>query len=116
GGGGTPMETTLRLDILPQPDETTCGPTCLHALYRYYGLDDDLPTLINEIQRLKNGGTLGVLLANHALGRGLAATIYTYNLKVFDPTWFSSPTVDLRAKLVAQGEFKESKRLQVATT
>ena len=28
------METRLSLDILPQPDELTCGPTCLHAAVR----------------------------------------------------------------------------------
>ena len=30
------METKLFLDIRPQPDQTTCGPTCLHAVYRYF--------------------------------------------------------------------------------
>lgn len=110
-----PMETTLRLDILPQPDETTCGPTCLHAVYRYFGLETDLGELIGQIKRLQNGGTLGVLLANHALERGFAATIYTYNLKVFDPTWFSTPGIDLAKKLRAQARVKESKRLKTAT-
>ena len=27
----------LPVEILPQPDETTCGPTCLHAVFRYFG-------------------------------------------------------------------------------
>src|SRR5262245_26599770 len=27
----------LDFDIKAQPDEVTCGPTCLHALYQYYG-------------------------------------------------------------------------------
>src|SRR5262249_1472255 len=31
----------LQLDILPQPDDFTCGPTCLHAIYRYLG--DEVP-------------------------------------------------------------------------
>ncbi len=33
------LRPTLRLllTMLPQPDETTCGPTCLHAIYRYWG-------------------------------------------------------------------------------
>ncbi len=109
------METTLRLDILPQPDETTCGPTCLHAVYRYYGLEGGLMELIGQIERLENGGTLGVLLANHALKRGLRATIHTYNLRLFDPTWFSTPGVDLAKKLRAQARVKESKRLRLST-
>ena len=35
---GTPPST---IDILPQPDDVTCGPTCLNAVYRFWG--DDLP-------------------------------------------------------------------------
>jgi len=31
------MEKRLQFEILPQPDDTACGPTCLHALYAYYG-------------------------------------------------------------------------------
>lgn len=31
------MITFLSFDIRRQPDATTCGPTCLHALYRHYG-------------------------------------------------------------------------------
>ena len=34
-------ELVLGFDIQAQPDEVTCGPTCLHALYNYYG--DDVP-------------------------------------------------------------------------
>ena len=35
------MPDRVSLDILPQPDDTTCGPTSLHAVYRFWG--DDLP-------------------------------------------------------------------------
>ncbi len=30
-------ELVLGFDIQAQPDEVTCGPTCLQALYQYYG-------------------------------------------------------------------------------
>lgn len=82
------METRLHLDILPQPNNSTCGPTCLHAVYRHW--DDELPLarVIREIPELEEGGTLAVLLGSHALARGYEATIYTYDLRVFDPTWF----------------------------
>src|SRR5262245_60688167 len=81
----------LQLTMQPQPDDMTCGPTCLHAVYRYF--DDDMPLeqVINEVAMLDEGGTLAVLLGCHALRRGYEASIYTYNLDVFDPTWFSSP-------------------------
>jgi hypothetical protein len=82
------MEALLELDILPQPDEVTCGPTCLHAVYKYFGRDVPLDRVIGEVPQLEEGGTLGVMLGLHALARGFRATIYTYNLQVFDPTWF----------------------------
>ena len=27
----------LDVPILTQPDDSTCGPTCLHAVYAYHG-------------------------------------------------------------------------------
>lgn len=108
------VSTRLTLEILPQPDETTCGPTCLHAVYRYYGDSVGLDRVVKEAGRLKWGGTLAVMLACHALRRGYRATIYTYNLEVFDPTWFgaSDGPVDLPAKLRARRRAKKGKRLK----
>jgi hypothetical protein len=98
----------------PQPDETTCGPACLHAIYNYYGDDVSLDRLVSEVKSLKGGGTLEVFLACHALRRGYSARIYTYNLTVFDPTWFSAGT-DIRERLVAQMEAKDKPKLHTAT-
>ncbi|GIX47255.1 MAG: hypothetical protein KatS3mg131_1466 [Candidatus Tectimicrobiota bacterium] len=107
--------TPLALDILPQPDDTTCGPTCLHAVYRYYGDEVPLAQLIAETPRLPNGGTLAVFLALHALRRGYRATIYTYNVQLFDPTWFRPGGPDLRQRLRAQLAHKRGHTLRVAT-
>ncbi|MBI1913505.1 MAG: hypothetical protein HYS12_01935 [Planctomycetes bacterium] len=109
------METRLEFEILPQPDDMTCGPTCLHALYRYYGDELPLETVIEQVPSLEGGGTLAVLLASHALRRGYDATIYTYNLKVFDPTWFRPDAPPLQERLRAQMAAKESARLHTAT-
>lgn len=109
------METHLSFDILPQPDETTCGPTCLHAVYRFYGVDVPLCEVIAETSRLDDGGTLAVMLACRALDRGFRATIYTYNLQVFDPTWFPANRRQLSQKLNAQRRWKPSERIAVAT-
>lgn len=108
------MATRLQLEILPQPTVTTCGPTCLHAVYRFYGDDVDLATLIDEVPALLGGGTLAVQLGRHALRRGYRAQIHTLNLQVFDPTWFQEPRPDLRAKLIARGQVKDDPRLQYA--
>lgn len=102
------MERKAPLEILPQPDETTCGPTCLHALYNYYNDRIKLGNVIKETTKLEEGGTLAAFLARHALERGYAATIYTYNLRVFDPTWFNGSREDLIAKLEARLEYKRA--------
>ncbi len=79
----------LPLTIQPQPDDTTCGPTCLQAVYAYDGCHIELARVIDEVGKLATGGTLAVLLALHALGRGYQADLYTFNLQVFDPSWFA---------------------------
>ncbi|HMO50215.1 MAG TPA: hypothetical protein PKE26_04845 [Kiritimatiellia bacterium] len=109
------MKTKLKLEIAPQPDNTTCGPTCLHAVYRYYGDGIPLPDVVREVPSLKTGGTLGVMLAGHALRRGYRATIYSYNLKLFDPTWFSLPSEEICRRLKRQARFKKREKLQKAT-
>lgn len=109
------METRLSLDILPQPDEISCGPTCLQAVYRYFGDTFLLPRLIDEIPKLDEGGTLGVWLACHALRRGYAATIYTYKLQLFDPTWFDLPAATICDRLRAQQAVKTDGKLQLAS-
>ncbi len=99
----------LHLEILPQPDDYTCGPTCLHAVYSYWGDDVPLSAVIAEVAKTPSGGTVEVFLANHALARGYRVTLYTYNLRLFDPTWFQ-PGVDIADRLRRQAEFKAPQR------
>jgi hypothetical protein len=94
------------MDMLPQPDDATCGPTCLHAVYRYYGDHLPLSQVISEVVPLRGGGTLATYLAAHALLRGYRATLYTYNVKVFDPTWFAVRGISITDKLNAQLLYK----------
>lgn len=91
----------IPLELPSQPSETSCGPTCLYGIYRYYGMAQPLAQVIREVEATPGGGTLGVLLGNHALQRGFAVRMYTYNLRVFDPTWFPAPPEQLAAKLRA---------------
>lgn len=109
------METRLSLNILSQPDEVTCGPTCLQAIYRYYGEDISLGQVIDEMPMLEEGGTLGVWLACHALKRGYRATIYTFKLQLFDPSWFQPGAADIAARLETQLTYKEDPKLHTAT-
>lgn len=105
---------SLKLTIKAQPDDVTCGPTCLHALYNYYQDPIGLLTVIQEVIQFKTGGTLAVFLGIHALKRGYKATIYTYNLHIFDPTWFS-PEINLAEKLKAQQAAKQDIKTAEAT-
>lgn len=109
------MRRPIDLEILPQPDDSTCGPTCLHAVYRYYGDAIPLEQVIRESPRLEDGGTLGALLGCHALQRGYRVTIYTYNLRMFDPTWFESKETDLVSCLQAQVRAKGGGKFKAAT-
>ncbi len=108
------METRLHLDIQAQPDDASCGPTCLHAVYRYYGDLIDLHQVIEEVDMLDEGGTLAVLLACHALKRGYQAKIYTYNLHVFDPLWFKGDAC-ISERLQKQMKVKKVPKLQFAS-
>jgi hypothetical protein len=57
-----------------------------------------------------------VMLGNHALKRGYKAHIYTYNLNVFDPTWFKESSAQMIGFLQEQMNFKSKRRkLQVAS-
>jgi len=105
----------LDLEILRQPDDATCGPTCLHAVYRYFGDAITLEEVIAGVRTLEGGGTLAVDLANHALRRGYRALLVTYNLTVFDPSWFGPRPPDLAERLRAQARHKEDPKLVEAT-
>lgn len=105
----------MMVDIHPQPDDVTCGPTCLHALYSYYGDNISLEQVIDEVHELPDGGTLAVFLAIHALKRGYQAKIITYNMQIFDPTWFKSKDCMLTEYLDLQKEYKRDEKLHTAT-
>jgi hypothetical protein len=109
------MTHQVELSIQRQPDDTTCGPTCLHAVYGFFGDDISLREVIAETRELRDGGTLAVCLASHALRRGYRARIYTYNVLVFDPSWFAAD-VDLGEKLTQQYLAKGGTRLRQATS
>lgn len=108
------LKRQLKLKVHSQPNDTSCGPTCLHALYRYWNYRISLNQIIDDIKPLPGGGTLAVSLACHAIRRGFEAKIYTYDLDIFDPTWFS-PEIDIGEKLRKQQRIKRYRKLIIAT-
>lgn len=111
-----PTQPGLGLLVDEQLDDETCGAACLHGLYRHYGDRLSLERLTRELKLEDYSGTFDVFLANHALERGYKVTLYTYNLQVFDPTWFGLPNEEIRVRLREQAAVKRNRRrLQVAT-
>lgn len=109
------MSGSLDLEIRPQPDETTCGPTCLHALYRHFGDGLPLEQLIREVPTVPDGGTLGALLGCHALERGYEVAVYTYNLRIFDPSWFAKTPAELIERLERQRAIRREPKLRLSS-
>jgi hypothetical protein len=115
GLAARPAKPGLGFVVEPQPDDVTCGPACLHGIYRFYGDTVSLASVIADTRMLDRGGTLDVFLANHALARGYDVTLFTYNLDLFDPTWFGMPNDEIRVRLKAQAKQKQWRRIQSAT-
>src|SRR5690606_29016650 len=92
----------LRMQRFLQPDDVTCGPTCLRKVYNYYGIDIPVEDVVGEIDRNEDGGTLAVFLGASALNRGMRARIFSYDLRVFDPTWARIPMPELARKVEAR--------------
>jgi hypothetical protein len=101
----------MNVEMMSQPDEITCGPTALHAVYRYFGTDISLEKVIQEVHKFEDGGTLAVWLGCHALSLGYRARLYTCNLQLFDPSWFSTPGINLEEKLCEQMKYKSDEKL-----
>lgn len=105
----------LRVQRFLQPDDVTCGPTCLRKVYDFFGLRVGTDEVLGEIDRNEDGGTLAVFLGISALKRGFAARIYSYDLRIFDPTWYGLPRDQLAEKIHARFPYlPDSKRLGAA--
>lgn len=105
----------LDFEITPQPTEKSCGPACLHALYRYYNDNISLEQVVDEVKKLPEGGTLTVYLGLHAQKRGYDASIYTVDLQVFDPTWFKKDKIDISKRLLEQMKIKKDENILVSS-
>ncbi|MBF0225350.1 MAG: peptidase-C39 like family protein [Desulfobacterales bacterium] len=106
------MKKKLKFGILPQPDDTTCGPTCLHAVYNYFGNKIKLDKVIREVKSFEDGGTLAVFLGIHALSKGYNATIYTFDIHIFDPTWFTMDRKKMISRLAMQMQVKTDAKIK----
>lgn len=104
----------LNVPRFEQPDDVTCGPTCLAKVYQYYGFARPLEAIIAETSRNPDGGTLAVNLGISAMRHGFRPTLYPFGLRVFDPTWRLLAREALIAKLDARAEAVDNRRLRRA--
>jgi hypothetical protein len=104
----------LEVPRFEQPDDVTCGPTCLAKVYQYYGFARPLEAVIAETPRNPDGGTLAVNLGISALRHAFRPTIYPFGLRVFDPTWRRLSRDALIAKLDARVAAVDSRGLERA--
>jgi hypothetical protein len=108
----------MNVVIHTQPNEVTCGPTSLHAVYAYYGDKISLDDVIAETEMVQSGGTIAPLLGVHALQRNYQAVLYIYCMDIFDPSWFSPIKLSndqLIKKLTQQMQHKKGKRFVEAS-
>ncbi len=78
----------LRVQRLTQPDDVTCGPTCLSSVLRFLGHPEaTLDEVIARTPRNADGGTLGPHLGRAALRFGMQARVWSFAVQVFDPSW-----------------------------
>lgn len=112
------VRTPILLDVprFEQPDDVTCGPTCLAKVYQYYGFTRTIDAIVAETPRNPDGGTLAVNLGISAMHHGFRPTIYPFGLRVFDPTWGRLSRAALVDRLRARAEAVESVKLGRAVT
>jgi hypothetical protein len=111
----TPL--VLEVPRYQQPDDVTCGPTCLAQVMRYYGEPLELPEVVVSVRMNapEVGGTLAVYLGIAAVERGYRAALYPLGFNIFDPTWADLAPPALAAKVRARAAATADPRRVVET-
>lgn len=105
----------LKIPLKRQPDDVTCGPTCLQSIYGFFHDGISLESVIEEVSMLEEGGTFASKLGTHALKRGYQAEIWSFNVHIFDPSWFDLESKSMITKLKQQKVAKKNKKLRFAS-
>lgn len=87
------------LKMPPQPDDVSCGPTCLSAVYNFFGMPIPIEQVRKGVTMVPGGGTSAAYLGLDAMARGFATQIHVYDLNLFDPTWSGLDAKDITAKI-----------------
>jgi hypothetical protein len=112
---GARIANQLNVERIIQPDDVTCGPTCLRKVFAYFGDRVTLDDVLGALERNEDGGTLAVFLGIAALKKQYNARIYSYDLRIFDPTWFGLSPEQLTEKIFARFPYlSDEQRLRAA--
>jgi hypothetical protein len=112
---GARIANQLNVQRIIQPDDVTCGPTCLRKVFAYFGDRVPLDDVLGALERNEDGGTLAVFLGIAALKKNYHARIYSYDLRIFDPTWFGLSPEQLTEKIFARFPYlTDEQRLRAA--
>jgi hypothetical protein len=103
-------QPTSTFSISRQKTPTSCGPTCLNAVYAWFERPVAVERLIEEIPSLPDGGTYAVYLGIDALRRGYKALIHSWNLHLLDPSWFPPKKEVLLEKLSSSRAYRKGKK------
>ena len=88
----------------------------MRKVYDFYGRSATLEEIIGALQRNDDGGTLAVYLGISALSQGYHARIYSYDLQIFDPTWFELGKLALAQRIQARVPYlRDPKRVRAAS-
>ena len=104
----------IDLHPLRQPDEVSCGPTCLTVVLWHLGDTHSFEEVDARVDRNREGGTIAVFLGRAALDLGYRATLTSYNVRIFDPTWRDLSSDELIDRLVRRRATLDDEKLAVA--
>jgi hypothetical protein len=82
----------------------------------YYERPLSFEHIAEQVSRNEDGGTLAVHLGLVAVAHGYRARVYSYNVRVFDPTWKHLSRRRLRGKLRARAAAVTDSKLAAALT
>jgi hypothetical protein len=97
-----PGTHVLAVERLMQPDDVSCGPTSMMMVCHHHGDPITFEEASAAIERNEDGGTLAVHIGSAALARGYRARIWSWNMRLFDPTWKSLSHGELLEKTRAR--------------
>ncbi len=83
-----PNRRVLPVPRFRQPDDVSCGPTCLAQVMASFGEEVEIPDLMARIRRNPDGGTQAVHIADLAMELGYRVRLYPFGVRVFDPSWW----------------------------